>query len=181
MVFVRTRGPGSSSRRVTPNFLLWLTIFSLFVLMAALSGAKFAPGEWYDAIAKPDWTPPGWVFPVVWTTLYVFIAIAGTLVFTARTSGKLLPLTIWFAQIAVNGLWSAVFFGMRRIDAALLVVGLLVLLVALFIRYAYRHSPVASILFVPYLAWVSTAFALNLHVWALNGWPLGVFEFPGVQ
>jgi len=163
------------SRRDTTSFLLWLLVFGMLTTVAAFSGAKFGPGEWYDAIRKPDWTPEDWVFPVVWTTLYVMIALAGALVWTAA-SNRAFPALLWFAQLLVNGLWSWVFFDQHRIDAGMLTIAVLVVLVAAFIWSARKASTIASLLFIPYLAWVCLAFALNTHIWALNEFPSGVFE-----
>ena len=164
--------------RVTANLLLWVVIFGMFTLCAVFAGLKFAPEEWYDVIAKPDWRPPNYLFPIVWTTLYVFIAIAGALVWTAYQN-KTIPVILWFVQLALNGIWSWLFFGEYRIDAALLDIALLVVTVAAFIWFSWRASKGAAILFVPYLAWVSIAFALNAHIWMLNGWPTGEFIPPG--
>lgn len=164
--------------RDTPNFLIWFLVFGMLTLCAVFAGMKFAPGDWYNAIDKPDWTPPGYVFPLVWTPLYVFMAIAGALVWTAYQN-KAIPIFLWFAQLALNGVWSWLFFGEYRIDAALLDIGLLVLVVAAFIWFSWRASKAAAVLFVPYLAWICIAFALNAHIWMLNGWPTGSFIPPG--
>ncbi|MEL7542592.1 MAG: TspO/MBR family protein [Pseudomonadota bacterium] len=180
-LFPRRKTSGTLEARADNwGFLLWFIIFAMLTLVAAFSGAKFGPGEWYDAIAKPGWTPPGWAFPVVWSILYLFIAIAGTLVFLKRGGGTIAML-FWIAQLVVNGLWSFVFFGLQRIDAAMVVVTVLALLIVGFIKFAWPHSRKAALLFVPYLAWVLTAAALNFHVWALNGFPFGVFTPAGPQ
>ena len=79
------------------------------VFLAAASGAFFKPGEWYESLNKPGWTPPDWAFPVVWTILYIFIAFAGWVVL--RDAPWSAAIVIWFVQIAVNGAWSWLFFG----------------------------------------------------------------------
>ena len=91
---------------------------------------------------------------------------------------KVIPLILWFTQLALNGLWSWLFFGMHRIDIALLDIGALAIAVAAFIYFSWRASKAAAILFMPYLAWVCIAFALNAEVWMLNGWPGGVYTPP---
>lgn len=140
--------------------------FIVIVFAAASSGALFKPGEWYESLRKPDWTPPKWAFPVVWSILYVLIAYAGWLVWT--TVGWSLPMALWVLQIVANALWSYFFFGLRRMDLALIDVGILWLSVALFILAAWPVVPLASLLFVPYLAWVSAAAMLNYSVRRLN-------------
>ncbi|PYB71925.1 TspO/MBR family protein [Rhizobium wuzhouense] len=141
-------------------------VFIVIVLAAASSGAIFKPGEWYETLRKPGWTPPKWAFPVVWSILYVMIGYAGWLVWT--TAGWSLPMGLWALQIVVNALWSFFFFGLRRMDLALVDVAILWLSVALFIVAAWSVVPLAALLFVPYLAWVTAAASLNHSVRRLN-------------
>jgi tryptophan-rich sensory protein len=141
-------------------------VFIVIVLAAASSGAIFKPGEWYESLRKPGWTPPKWAFPVVWTILYVLIGYAGWLVWTA--AGWSLPMMLWALQMVTNALWSYFFFGMRRMDIALVDVAVLWLSIAFFIVTAWSVAPLASLLFVPYLAWVTAAAALNHSVRRLN-------------
>jgi tryptophan-rich sensory protein len=141
-------------------------VFIVIVLAAASSGAIFKPGEWYESLRKPGWTPPKWAFPVVWTILYVMIGYAGWLVWTA--AGWSLPMMLWALQMVTNALWSYFFFGMRRMDIALVDVAVLWLSIASFIVTAWSVAPLASLLFVPYLAWVTAAAALNHSVRRLN-------------
>ncbi|RKE79482.1 TspO/MBR family protein [Rhizobium sp. AG855] len=141
-------------------------VFIVIVLAAASSGAIFKPGEWYETLRKPGWTPPKWAFPVVWSILYVMIGYAGWLVWT--TAGWSLPMGLWTLQIVVNALWSFFFFGLRRMDLALVDVAILWLSVALFIVAAWSVVPLAALLFVPYLAWVTAAASLNHSVRRLN-------------
>lgn len=146
----------------------WTSLMVFFVVCtaAASSGAMFAPGPWYDSLQKPSWTPPQWVFPVVWTTLYVMIAIAGWLVW--RKQGLSPLLWVWVAQLVLNAAWSAIMFGAHSIGGALVELILLWLSVALFIVMAWQPVNTAALLFLPYLAWVTTAGFLNLAVYRLN-------------
>ncbi len=136
---------------------------------AALSGAIFRPGDWYERIRKPSWRPPNWLFGPAWTILYGMIAFSGWLVWReAGWAGATIPLTIYFVQLALNALWSALFFGLRRpglalFEMALLWIGILATIVTF---WPIRQD--AALLLVPYLAWVSFAFALNLSIWRLN-------------
>ncbi|SDE20909.1 tryptophan-rich sensory protein TspO [Limimaricola pyoseonensis] len=133
---------------------------------AGTTGAMFPPGEWYRRLNKPRWTPPDWLFPVAWTTLYLLMAGAGGLV--AGRPGADFALALWALQIALNTLWTPVFFGLRRIRAGMLVLALLWLAVAATLVALWRVEPWAGAMFIPYLAWVSVAGALNLAVWRLN-------------
>ncbi len=146
--------------------LVSLVPFVLAVIVVASTGAIFKPGAWYTTLAKPSWTPPNWAFPVVWSILYLFMAIAGGLVW--QQAGWSWALVFWIAQLLLNGAWSWLFFGLRRIDLALGDVTLLWLCIAAFILFAWPLSSTAAILFLPYLAWVSIAAALNLTVLRLN-------------
>ena len=133
---------------------------------AAATGAMFQPGVWYDGLAKPRWTPPGWLFPLVWTTLYFCMALAAMRVAGIAGSGQ--ALAFWALQIALNTLWTPVFFGLHRMRAALLVMAGLWLAVAATTVSFLLLDAVAGLLFLPYLVWVSIAGALNYTVWRMN-------------
>ena len=132
----------------------------------ATSGAVFRPGDWYAGLRKPGWTPPNWVFGPVWSILYIMIAIAGWLAWRAQPDS--LAVWIWGVQLVLNGAWSWLFFGRRRMDLAFGEVCLMWLSIAAFIVAAYPVSVTASLLFVPYLIWVTIAATLNYSVWRLN-------------
>ncbi len=146
-----------------------LTLFATYLIAcgaAAATGALFSPGEWYLRLAKPVWTPPGWVFPLAWTTLYICMSVAAAKI--AVLPGTGLALALWSVQSAVNTLWTPVFFGLHRIRAAMVVmVGLWLSVAATTLAFAL-HSSVAGYLMLPYLVWVTIAAALNLSVMKLN-------------
>ena len=133
---------------------------------AGSTGALFPPGEWYRSLKKPGFTPPDWVFPVVWTTLYVLIAIAGARVANMPDAG--LALALWALQVALNSIWTPIFFGLKKVRLALVVVSLLWLSVAFGMLALFHLDRLAGLMFVPYLVWVSIATALNLRVMQLN-------------
>jgi translocator protein len=133
---------------------------------AAATGAMFGPGDWYRSLNKPSWTPPDWLFPVAWTTLYLCMSLSAMRV--ALLPGTGMALALWSVQIAFNTLWTPVFFGLRRLGAGLVVLGCLWLAVAATMLAFWSHDWVAGLLFVPYLLWVTVAGALNYSVWRLN-------------
>lgn len=133
---------------------------------AAATGAMFEPGTWYDRLRKPAWTPPGWVFPVTWTMLYICMSVSAARVAVLPGSGQ--ALAFWGAQIAFNTLWTPIFFGLHRMAAALVVMAGLWVFVALTMVAFWALDPVAGLLFAPYLLWVTIAAALNLAVWRMN-------------
>jgi translocator protein len=133
---------------------------------AAATGAMFQPGDWYRNLAKPRWTPPDWLFPVAWTTLYICMSLSAMRV--AQLPGTGFALALWSVQIAFNTLWTPVFFGLRRLGAGLVILGCLWLAVAATMLAFWGHDWVAGLLFAPYLLWVTVAGALNHSVWSLN-------------
>ncbi len=149
----------------------WLVLAAfLLASLAAATVGGLATGpavrDWYPTIAKPDWTPPAWLFGPVWTALYAMMAVAGWLVWRRVGWGGAL---VWFGvQLALNAMWSPVFFGMHQIGLALVIIILLWVAIAGTMVAFWRVSPVAGWLFVPYLAWVSFATALNFAIWRLN-------------
>lgn len=149
------------------GFDIWL--FATFLVAcgaAATTGAMFEPGAWYRRLDKPRWTPPGWAFPLAWTTLYLCMAFAAMRVAQLPDSGQ--ALAFWGAQIAFNTLWTPIFFGLRRMRAALVVMAGLWLTVAATCLAFWQLDTLAGALFAPYLMWVTIAGALNLSVLRRN-------------
>lgn len=140
-------------------------------VVAGLGGAATSSSvrTWYPELAKPDWTPPSWVFGPAWTALYIMMSVAGWRIWLRRDEpGARLTLKLYAGQLAANALWSVLFFGLRRPDLALIDIAVLwTLLVVLQVRLC-RQDRLAGALWLPYLAWVSFASALNASVWWLN-------------
>jgi tryptophan-rich sensory protein len=147
------------------DFLLF-AIFLAATFGAGATGAMFPTGQWYKSLAKPDWTPPNWVFPVVWTSIYVLISIAGARV--AGEPGSAFAMAFWAAQIAFNTLWTPIFFGLRRLWGALPVMAALWVSVFGATITHWQVDWVAGLAFLPYLVWVTIAAFLNLSVARLN-------------
>ncbi len=141
-------------------------VFALLVFVAASSGAIFKPGDWYLSLRRPSWTPPGWAFPVVWTVLYIMIAISGWMVWKA--GGFSAAIALWGIQLVLNAAWSWLFFGLRRMDLAFVEVCALFAAILAYILAAWPISQTAALLFVPYAVWVATAATLNRAVWKMN-------------
>lgn len=146
---------------------LSLIAFVLLNVLAASSGAIFKPDSWYDDLKKPSWQPPKWAFPIVWSILYLFNIVAGWLVYQAE-GAITLPLVIYGIGLILNALWSAIFFGMKRMDWGTFEAAFLWLFVALQMVLFLPIAPIAALLTAPYLVWVSVAFFLSLTVWRLN-------------
>ena len=149
--------------------VLGFMTFIVACAAAAAPGMKFRPGAWYAVLRKPAWTPPDWVFPVVWTVLYFMIAIAGWLVWTgAGSQDAVLPLVVFGLQLVFNALWSALFFGLRLPGYAFADLVLLWLAILATILLFLPLHPVAAWMLLPYLLWVAFAGALNFAIWRLN-------------
>ena len=143
-------------------FLIFLTA----CFAAGSSGALFPTGKWYKGLNKPSWTPPDWIFPVAWTTLYLCMSFSAALVAQDPDGG--IGLAFWALQIAINTLWTPVFFGLRRIKLGFYILAGLWIAVAATMVSFFVVNPLAGWLFVPYFIWVSVAGALNLAIWRLN-------------
>ena len=152
--------------RMDMHSLLGLGGFFGANFAAALSGAFFKPGAWYDGLRKPSWNPPNWAFPIAWTALYTMIAVAGWLVW--REVGLGFPIAVYAVQLVLNAAWSWLFFGLRRPDLAFAELVVFWLSIGATILVFAPVSALAAWLMVPYFAWVSFAGVLNWKLWQLN-------------
>ncbi len=152
----------------------WLSLAVFIVLCLLVGGISgyfnaSAIEGWYANLQKPSWTPPNQVFAPVWTFLYVCIGIAGWLVWIhADGSDRSRGILLWSVQLLLNFIWTPLFFGLRQPGLAVVDIVLLWAAIGAFIFLARRVSLWASLLFVPYWAWVSYASALNIALWWLN-------------
>lgn len=149
----------------------WLSLipFLIAVGAAAATGTAFRPGRWYMQLEKPSWTPPDWSFGIAWAVLYILIAWAGWRVGLHAPQGQAaLPLGLWACQIALNTLWTPIFFGQRRPDRAVPVIVLLWLTVATMLGAFFSIDALAGLATIPYLIWVSFAAVLNIAIWRKN-------------
>jgi translocator protein len=145
----------------------WLVL--CFAAAALGTIASIDAGAFYGELVRPTWAPPAWLFGPVWTFLYAAMAVAVWLVWRVRTgSGRRTVLALFVTQLAVNALWSWLFFAWRLGAAAFVdIVVLWILIVATLVAF-YRIRPLAGLLLVPYLAWVSFAAVLNWTLWVTN-------------
>lgn len=145
---------------------------SLLVFLALVLGGGLllgwltAPGAWYAALDKPWFNPPAWVFAPVWTVLYILIAIAGWR--TWERDRNSMAMRLWWAQLALNFLWTPIFFAVHQIGLAFGVILVLLGVILAFIVTVRRTDVLAAWLFAPYAAWVAFASALNGAILALN-------------
>lgn len=140
---------------------------------AGVLGSVFtAPAipTWYAGLKKPPFNPPDWIFAPVWTTLFLLMGISLYLVWSKETLGKSKKAAVaaFAIQLALNSLWSFLFFGLRAPLFGLLEIVVLWLFILLTLLLFYRLSRPAAFLLLPYLVWVSFATALNYALFALN-------------
>ena len=154
----------------TPSHrLLALAGWVVLCFVAAAMGGLFMPGEWYAALKKPAWNPPGWIFGPVWTALYTMMAVAAWLVWQrGGFATQRRPLVLFLVQLALNATWTPLFFGLHRPGVAFAEILLLWLAIAWTLAAFWRVQRAAVWLLVPYLAWVSFAAVLNGMLWRLN-------------
>ncbi|HQX52009.1 MAG TPA: DUF2867 domain-containing protein [Planctomycetaceae bacterium] len=143
------------------------TCFAAAGLGAAAT--SMSVGGWYQTLAKPSWNPPGWLFGPVWSVLYVLMAIAAWLVWRRQGWSAARSALTWFGiQLALNVLWSVVFFGMQQPGLAVIEILMLWLAIVATIVAFHSKSVTAAILMVPYLAWSTFAAVLNFELWRMN-------------
>lgn len=150
----------------------WLVVAFIAAAIGAVASVQAA--SFYGQLAQPAWAPPASVFGPVWSLLYALMGLAAWLVW--RVGGFALQrraLTVFLVQLALNALWSWLFFGWHQGALALVDIALLWVLIVVTIVLFWRVRPLAGALLLPYLAWVSFAAALNYAVWQLNPQVLG--------
>ena len=152
----------------------WKT-YALWILfteaVGALSGWLSREGtELYrTAIEKPPLSPPGAVFPVVWTILFALMGIGAARIYLAPASNaRSQSLLLFFVQLAFNFFWSIIFFNFGSYGAAFFWLLALWILILWMIVSFYQVDRLAALLQIPYLLWVTFAAYLNLGVWLLN-------------
>ena len=153
---------------------LWISfvIFILLCFFVEIVGSfwtKETVLTWYPSLVKPSWTPPDWLFGPVWSFLYMMIAVAGWLIYRAEYSHqRTVALTLYGIQLALNFIWSFLFFSLRSPALGLIDIVFLCFLISLTIIKAWPVRPLASLLLIPYLLWVMYATSLNAAIWLLN-------------
>lgn len=163
---------GVSGKRQVLGLVGWL----LLVLVAGAIGAAASvqAATFYATLAQPSWAPPATVFGPVWSVLYVLMGIAAWLVWRrGGWAAQRRALTVFVAQLALNALWSWLFFGWHLGAAAMLDIVVLWVLIVVTVAMFWRARPLAGVLLLPYLAWVTFASVLNYAVWQLNPQALG--------
>ncbi|OHC93127.1 MAG: CrtK protein [Sphingomonadales bacterium GWF1_63_6] len=154
-------------------YLRWaLLTVPVIVVLGFLSGRLANSGygnRWFDALEKPALMPPGWLFGVAWTILYVLMALALAIVLHARgAKGRGPAIALFLLQLLMNLAWSPLFFRAHQVGSALMLIVALFIVVAITTWLFGRVRRVAGLLLLPYLAWLAFASFLNYEIGRLN-------------
>jgi len=152
-----------------------LTELLIFIVSAELAGALsgLIAGNFsgfYQTLIKPPLSPPGWIFPIVWSILYALMGISAFLIYSADSpdKNKKVPYLIYTAQLFVNFMWSIIFFKFKLLcAAAAIIILLLILIISMLISFC-KIRPAAAYINIPYLLWVAFALYLNISMAILN-------------
>ena len=156
----------------------WSDIIKLVVSIVACEGvggigAVFttpAIATWYAGLKKPSFTPPNSVFGPIWITLYLLMGVAVFLVWREglNQEGAGIAFAVFWIQLALNLLWSVVFFGLKSLSGGIVTIALLWVAIIVSIVMFFDISPIAGGILIPYIIWVSIAANLNVQIWRLN-------------
>ncbi|ARS27393.1 TspO/MBR family protein [Sphingomonas sp. KC8] len=166
-------GQIASQSQLRMAFVRWaLVLVPLVLLLGILSGWLANSGydnPWFNALQKPAIMPPGWVFGVVWSILYVLMGFALALIVSARGArGRQVALAFFAVQLILNLAWSPLFFAAHQVTAALALIGILLVVVVMTTWRFWRIRKIAGLLLLPYVAWLILATVLNFEVMRLN-------------
>lgn len=149
------------------GLLGWLAISFAAAAIGGVASAN--AGEFYHALTRPAWAPPAWLFGPVWSVLYLLMGTAAWLVWRKQGfRGAGMALWLFLIQLAVNALWTWLFFVWHQGALAFIEIVILWALILATIVAFWRVQPLAGILLLPYLAWVTFASALTYATWRLN-------------
>jgi len=165
----------NSNSRFSLSLLKQMAVALVWISAVSALGQSLTDlGPWYQALKQPEWKPPDWAFGVIWTSIFVLIAVASVLAWRcARTvADRAQLLALFTLNSMLHVLWSMLFFTVKRPDWAMVELVFLWLSIAAMIVVFWRLSRVASLLLLPYITWVTIAGFLNYANIQLNG-PFG--------
>ncbi len=163
----------ASKGQLRMSFLRWAAVtVPAVILLGFLSGSVAPAGSenaWYAALRKPAATPPDWLFPVAWTTLYALMGLALAMILHARGArGRGTAIALFAVALALNLVWTPLFFGAREVTLAwMLIVAMLASGIAATVAFG-RIRTAAAWALVPYLVWIAYAGVLTWRIDQLN-------------
>jgi len=157
--------------RGTPRKWLGLLAWIVVAFIPSATATFAGPGEWYDTLNRPAWTPPPWVFGPVWTVLYLLMGVASWRVWERHgfgDRGARRALVFYLVHLIFNAAWTFLFFGLHMLTAAAIeIVILWAMIVALIVMFR-KLDRIASALLLPYLLWVTYAVTLSIGFAVMN-------------
>ncbi len=158
------------SRSLSSQIIALVLLLGVCFVAAAIGSVATTSSldPWYESLEKPVWTPSGSVIGAVWSVLYALMGIAAWLVWREVGWTLSLPLLLFGSQLAVNVLWSVVFFGLQNPVVGFVVIVVLWAMILATLVTFWRVTPLAGALFIPYIVWVSIASTLNFEIWQMN-------------
>ena len=154
---------------MTKNKYLSLLILLLVTFIAPVIGSYVTSvfkEPWYSEIIQPSFNPPSWVFPPVWSTLYVMMSIAIWRVWIAFFNSRILKL--YFFHLFFNCIWSIIFFGFHQIGLALINIIVILFFIIILMKEYLKIDKLSFYLMIPYFLWSSFALVLNSSILFLN-------------
>lgn len=156
---------------MSKTFKIVISIIACLAIgfMGSLFTSSSIP-TWYASLNKPPFSPPNYLFGPVWTVLYILMGISFALIWSKGLKSKRVREAVYLfgVQLLLNAIWSPVFFGMRNVLLALIIIIFMWLYILKTIVAFGKVNKLASYLLYPYIAWVSFATILNFSVWILN-------------
>ncbi len=150
------------------SLALWILIIQFISIATGMLTQDQIP-NWYSGLTKPDLTPPSIVFPIVWTLLYIMIALAGWWLWKHYNQPRARKAFHFFMlQLIMNWLWSPIFFYWHFISFAFLWIVALIIVTGYVIYLSFSHYRFSSYMLIPYLIWLCFAAYLNASIWYLN-------------
>lgn len=151
------------------GLVFWIGICYLAAWTGALVSPGMAPSDWYDALSKPAWNPPGWVFGPVWTALYTMMGVAAWSIWDRfGIKAARAALAAFIVQLLLNGLWSRIFFYMQEPGWAFFQIILLMAAIVITTILFFKRKTIAGWLMVPYVLWAAYAATINGAIWIMN-------------
>lgn len=147
----------------------WIVLCELAGIVGSVFTVSSIP-TWYQTLVKPVFSPPNWVFGPVWTTLYALMGIAVYRVWSLGMKKESVRHAVYLfvMHLALNAIWSPIFFGARQIPLAFVTIAIMWLtLITVMFRFE-KLDKMSALFLVPYLAWISFAMVLNYNLWILN-------------
>lgn len=148
------------------NYILFISVSVLTGLFSALLTRNNM--NIYDKISTPPLSPPGILFPIVWTILYILMGISAARIYTANNNKWNSSLSVWSVQLIVNFLWSILFFNYQAFLLSFIWLVLLLILIMIMIILFYKNDKAAGLIQIPYFLWVTFAGYLNFAIYLLN-------------